>query len=472
MPFPTSSFALSGEYTAIQLIGQGGEGNVYRAVDSLGRLVAVKEAIPAEGKFDEKRFEARQKRFEQEVLLHANLKHANIVTVYDRKQDPRTREIYLFCEYVNGGSLDEHLEQHGPLAERQAIAIALDICAALEEVAGKGLVHRDIKPGNILLAKDDQGQITAAKLTDFGVARNLRRRPTTWFGENQPHPGTKEYRAPEQASLRTPVDVRTDLYALGASLWEMLTGPDCGPVLDGGPLVPQRVKPHPSRGSAMVIRRAIQQKPADRYQTPREMASDLQDVLSGRPLSAPPTVALHQPPQRRARRRLVPLAVALAALLLLGAGAWWLGPWAPRSVERESERPDESSVGRMIPRSAASDSMVHGQFGTLSVTPFPAQAGAVTYRGIYIPRDGRWFLRLRYSKYSPASAPIQVFLDDEPLARAVLHPVDQGSWDTFAWTEPVDLGTIAAGAHSLTFATDGQPYGVADLDRFVLTTGQ
>ena len=125
----------------------------------------------------------------------------------------------------------------------------------------------------------------------------------------------------------------------------------------------------------------------------------------------------------------------------------------------------------MIWRSNASGSQVHGQFGAAAESPWPAKSGYVKYNGIDIPALDQVFLKLRYSKYSSASVPILIYLDDEPDPRATLNLVDQGDWNQFAWTAPIPLGKIVAGIHSLKFATDGQQYGVADLDTFVLAAG-
>ncbi|NJO84965.1 MAG: protein kinase, partial [Blastochloris sp.] len=94
------------------------------------------------------------------------------------EEDPNTRELYLICEYANGGSLADYLDRHGPLPEAQALQIAVDICAALEETERRKIVHRDVKPSNILLNIDERGQISA-KLSDFGVAQDHRMRRTT-----------------------------------------------------------------------------------------------------------------------------------------------------------------------------------------------------------------------------------------------------------------------------------------------------
>jgi hypothetical protein len=137
--------------------------------------------------------------------------------------------------------------------------------------------------------------------------------------------------------------------------------------------------------------------------------------------------------------------------------------------ERECEDPDESTVGQMIWRFNASDSRVHGQFGTTSASPWSAKSGEVIYHNISTPQIDLSFMKIRYSKYSSSSIPILIYIDDEPNPRATFYPIDQGSWDQFIWTEPILLGNRRSGVHSIKFSTDGQQYGVADLDKFVLT---
>jgi DNA-binding CsgD family transcriptional regulator len=138
------------------------------------------------------------------------------------------------------------------------------------------------------------------------------------------------------------------------------------------------------------------------------------------------------------------------------------------TYEREGEYPEEFTVGLVLQRSSASEEMVHGQFGT--VPAWPAQPGYVKYSNINIPRADHLFLKLRYSKYSSSSVSILVYLDDELEQRAAILPTDQGSWEKFVWTEAIDLGSVKRGAHSIKFYTDGQEFGVADLDKFTLTT--
>lgn len=140
------------------------------------------------------------------------------------------------------------------------------------------------------------------------------------------------------------------------------------------------------------------------------------------------------------------------------------------SYERECENPGQATTGKAIWREHASGGLVHGQFGTTPEFPWPAKSGYVLYDGIKTPNTRPMYLKLYYSKNSFASTPILVYLDDEttPLAKIALK--DQQNWDQFIWTEPILLGKFSSGLHALKFATDGQEYGVADLDKFILTT--
>ena len=137
-------------------------------------------------------------------------------------------------------------------------------------------------------------------------------------------------------------------------------------------------------------------------------------------------------------------------------------PW---SYEREAEYPDAATVGLVLERTNASDDMAHAQFGTEPA--WPPKAGYVTYEGIETPQTDHLYLRLRYSKYSEASTSIQVLLDEEE--RTSFTPIDQGDWNKFVWSEWMDLGEVDRGEHSITFETEGQTFGVADLDVFVLS---
>jgi tRNA A-37 threonylcarbamoyl transferase component Bud32 len=328
MPFPDSSIAESRRFTQIHSIGKGAAGQVYAARDNLGRMVAVKELLPSHRSFQQLR-----ERFETEARIQAALSSPSIIAVYHLDEDPQTHELYLVTEYAGGGSLADYLQAHGPLAERQALNVALDMCVALEVTSAHGIVHRDLKPSNMLVFNDAHGQIACVKLGDFGVARDLGRRPTTVIAGYH-HPGTPEYMAPEQADISRPVDVRTDIYALGVSLWELLTGKDYKPLCaqSGTPDL-RAFCPGCSEDTGMLVERATQADPALRYQTPQELARDLRDLLHGRRLAARQTITVgaQKLPQFTASRqaappvftrrprplgaRLLPVALVIAALI-------------------------------------------------------------------------------------------------------------------------------------------------------------
>lgn len=138
----------------------------------------------------------------------------------------------------------------------------------------------------------------------------------------------------------------------------------------------------------------------------------------------------------------------------------------PETYTRECEYPDEYSVGQVAQRTNASGLEVHGQFGCESFDPWAARAGYVKYNILELHSSCHLYLVLRYSKSSPSTTPIMIYLDEETQPRAVFIPNNQESWNEFTETELIDLGQITAGAHTIKFATDGQQYGVADLDKF------
>jgi len=199
------------------------------------------------------------------------------------------------------------------------------------------------------------------------------------------------------------------------------------------------------------------------------------------PIVYAPNELVPQNPERRAVARRISLEEIIKFLvtykipifiwvLLITVSVWAFlaSKKTAWSYEREGEHPDEYTVGSVLQRSSASDEMVHGQFGV--VPAWPAQPGYVKYEDINIPQAEHLYLKLRYSKYSAFTVPILVYLDDESTHRAEIQLIDQGGWDKFVWTDVIDLGSVERGVHSIKFYTDGQEFGVADLDKFILTT--
>ena len=178
----------------------------------------------------------------------------------------------------------------------------------------------------------------------------------------------------------------------------------------------------------------------------------------------------------RSVKKYMPL--LLVGVLIVGAlliAVWLKGRTPPPppgpglTYERECENFDAHTVGQVIARSSASGLNVYGQFGTIAASPWTAKAGDVQYNNINIQSAGNLSVKLRYSKHSLSSVPIQLYIDSEPTPKATFYPLDQGSWDRFVWTEPIGMGRVESGLHTIKFSTDGQQYGVADLDVFVLS---
>src|SRR5436190_21071824 len=201
---------IAGRYELVELVGTGGMSSVHKAHDRLlERNVALKLLHPHYGD-DEEYVE----RFRREARTVAQMSHPNIVTVIDRGEDDGQQ--YIVFEYVDGENLKQMVERNGPLPARRAVELGLEMAEALAFAHEHGLVHRDVKPQNVLLTPDGE-----AKMTDFGIARSL----DVEHGVTQTGTvlGTSNYLSPEQASGQ-PVTPATDVYSLGVVLYELLTG--------------------------------------------------------------------------------------------------------------------------------------------------------------------------------------------------------------------------------------------------------
>src|SRR6059058_4305830 len=266
---------LNGRYRLDAQIGSGGMSTVYRAFDSvLERRVAVK-LMHREIAADTDQLE----RFRREARAVAQLSHPHIVGVIDAgEEDGRP---YIVFEYVEGETLKDRIRRLGRLPVDEAIAYAIEIARALGAAHARHIVHRDVKPQNVLI--DEEG---SAKVTDFGIARSLDEEGLTADGRVL---GTTDYVSPEQA-LGHPVTGQSDVYSLGIVLFEMLTGevPFRGEnqvavamkhVREALPDV-QYKRPEVSAALASVIDRATAKRQEDRYGDDAELIADLEDVLS------------------------------------------------------------------------------------------------------------------------------------------------------------------------------------------------
>ena len=264
-------------------IGRGMMGVVYRALDpALGRIVALKTVQPAFPLPEEQR-KAFEERFLSEARVAAGLSHPAIVVVHDVGRDLESGALFIAFEYLQGQTLSE-LTATGPMEWREALRIAGRLSEALHHAHARGVVHRDIKPGNVMVLPNGD-----PKIMDFGIAKFASSQLTA-AGEFF---GTPAYMSPEQA-LGEAVDGRSDIFSLGSVTYLMLTGTkafDSSSV----PAVLNRVARHdppppssfaPVLPSAVdqIVMRALAKRPAERYPDGRTMAEDIEDVLAGRPL--------------------------------------------------------------------------------------------------------------------------------------------------------------------------------------------
>jgi eukaryotic-like serine/threonine-protein kinase len=311
---------VDGRYRIIGRIGSGGMADVYSAEDTqLGRQIALKllyRRFAEDDNFVE--------RFRREASAAAGLQHPNVVQVFDRGEWDGT--YYIAMEFLHGRNLKQVVRDHGALDPTLAADLVLQILKAARFAHRRGIVHRDIKPHNVIV--DDEGR---AKVTDFGIARA----GASDMTETGSIMGTAQYLSPEQAQ-GLPVDARSDLYAIGVVLYELLTG---RPPFDAEspvtialkqvsetPVPPRELNPAVPPAIEAVTMRALRKDPAERFQDADEMIAALESALAGgyvESVAEDPVEALEEA-DRRNWRRIAIIALILLALAALAIGAWLL----------------------------------------------------------------------------------------------------------------------------------------------------
>ena len=309
-------------YDILQEIGRGGMGVVYKAEDPrLKRYVALKVILAGGHAGD-----VELARFQIEAESVAKLKHHTFVQIYEVGSDEGLP--FLALEYCGGGSLEDRIDE-SPLTPRESAELVAKMADAMEYAHQAGVIHRDLKPGNVLF--DENGE---PKITDFGLAKKV--------GEDDSHTrtvsvmGSLGYMSPEQASGHTrDATPAVDVYALGAMLYRLLAGktPFEGSstveslqlVINGVPVPIRRLRPSCPRDLDTICLKCLEKSPANRYQTALDLADDLRRFLKGEPIAARAATPLEQLVSW-ARRNPLPTTIAVGGVMMLallaGAMAW------------------------------------------------------------------------------------------------------------------------------------------------------
>ncbi|MDO5329336.1 MAG: Stk1 family PASTA domain-containing Ser/Thr kinase [Coriobacteriia bacterium] len=269
----------SGRYKLTERIGTGGMAEVYRADDTvLGRVVAVKVMLPAyasDAEFTE--------RFRTEAASAANLQNPYIVNIYDWGQD--NQDYFIVMEYVRGSDLKSGIQQRGALSQKKVAEIGMQVCQALSAAHNQDIIHRDIKPQNIMVQPDGN-----VKVMDFGIAR-AKNSTKTQTGSVL---GTAHYISPEQA-MGKDLTAASDIYSLGCVMYEAVTGqlpfdgPDAVSVatkqVNDKPVAPHTIRKDIDPDLESIIGMAMNKDPKSRFTTANDMQNALRDYLSGRPVN-------------------------------------------------------------------------------------------------------------------------------------------------------------------------------------------
>ena len=340
---------IANRYEVLELLGQGGMGAVYKAQDrELGRAIAIK-TIRTDLAEDTEVLQ----RFKQEIIVARQVTHKNVIRIYDLCEDAGLR--FITMEYIEGEDLNKYVKRCGKLPIHETVEIMLQVCRALEAAHGEGVIHRDLKPQNII--RQNNGRVL---VMDFGLARSAETESLTVAGTLL---GTMRYMSPEQANGRA-LDLRSDLFTLGIIFYELLTNKTpyeadsaiaslvkrsqqrAVPPMDVDPTVPAVLSD--------IVRKCLEPLPADRYQSAPEIIRDLEAWRGGAStlMQLPSSAAARlQPPSRR-KAGIIAALVAIAVLVPL---AWM---WKEHRTPAAPSKPITILIGDFA--NHTSDSVFEG----------------------------------------------------------------------------------------------------------------
>ncbi len=473
-------------FVLLSQLGQGGAGTVYRAFDeTLERDVALK--LLRNEHTQDPAFRAA---LEREAEITGSINHSQVVKVFSTGW--KNGFFYIAMEILNGGTLAEELNRHGNLPESTVLSYGIQIAEGLQAAWRRGLVHRDVKPGNILFAGHE-----AIKVGDFGLALAIER-PTD---DSEDIWGTPSYMAPEKL-LRKGEDLRSDIYSFGCTLFHCLAGRppfDTSQVMafirdQAVPKAPniQAVAPNVSGAVAFIIKRCLESSPADRYQDYEELIEHLHYVRDKKALPTKATASNKgsRPPSSGSARNLrarIAFFSTLAALIIVAfafissrqaregtsAIAAAAAPSTPRATE--PARPFSAiyeAEDAVLTRSAMVNSKHHNYSGSGYVEGLWTQGSSVAFR-ISAPKAGPYNVRIHYANGDTIAKSISFYVNGEKKSKLTFNALGSPLilpsevWST--WSDLTEAVTLQAGPNSIQFQFDPTDTGRVNFDYIELT---